>query len=79
MNPIQTLASPFVGGSFLSGLPASGGLSQALTSLTRGITSGTSGLPIRESLELEVSALLPPDTPLRNRIPRIAGAGLAHA
>jgi len=79
LNPAITPASPFVGGAFLSGLPSATGLSQALVSLTRGITSGTSGLPMRESLELEVSSLLPPDTPLRNRLPRIAGAGLAHA
>lgn len=79
MNPLATLASPSFGGSFLAGLPNPVGLNQALSSLTRGITSGTSGLPIRESLELEVSSLMPADTPLRNRLPRIAGAGLAHA
>lgn len=52
-------------------------LNQAVSSLTRGIDSLTSNLPIRENLEAEAIALTPTDTPLRNRIPRRPGSGLA--
>jgi hypothetical protein len=52
-------------------------LTQGLASLNRGIDSLTSNLPIRENLEAEAIALVPTDTPLRNRIPRRMGSGTA--
>lgn len=48
-----------------------------MANLNRAITSATSNLPIRENLEVEVASLVPSDTPLRNRIPRIPGSGTA--
>ena len=37
----------------------------------------SSGVPIREDLEAEVSSLIPPETPLRNRLPRSVGSSSA--
>lgn len=61
-----------------------GDVNQALASiavqiqnLNRAITSGTANLPVRENLEAEAKILVPMDTPMRNRIPRKTGAGLA--
>lgn len=50
-----------------------------MASLQRGITTATPGLPIRENLEAEATALVPTDTPLRNRLRRVPGAGSASA
>lgn len=50
----------------------------ALAELQRAITTSTSGFPVREDLESEATLLVPKDTPLRNMIPRKAGAGVAH-
>lgn len=54
-------------------------LVQNLLQFNRSITSATSNLPIRENLEAEVTSLVPTDTPLRNRLRRVPGAGLASA
>ena len=43
----------------------------------RGITSGMTAFPVRENLEAEAKILIPVETPLRNRLPRVPGAGLA--
>lgn len=43
----------------------------------RGITTGTSNLPIRENLEAEAKLLVPVETPFRNRLARTPGAGTA--
>lgn len=51
----------------------------SMVQLNRGITSGTSALPIRENLEAEATSLVPTETPLRNRLRRVPGAGLASA
>ncbi|MBI1332705.1 MAG: hypothetical protein GC165_07475 [Armatimonadetes bacterium] len=51
--------------------------SKALGDLQRGITVGTSSLPIRENLEAEAKVLVPVETPFRNRLPRVPGAGTA--
>lgn len=50
-----------------------------LMSIQRGITSSTSNLPIRENLEAEAKVLVPTDTPYRNLLPRVPGAGTAAA
>lgn len=50
-----------------------------LPALERGITSGMTGFPVRESLESEATLLMPSDTPIRNRLPRVAGSGKAAA
>lgn len=47
--------------------------------LSRGITSGMTAFPVRENLEAPARALVPTDTPLRNLLPRIPGAGTASA
>ena len=52
-------------------------LTQGLLSLNRGIDTTNANLPIRENLEGEATALIPTETPLRNRIPRRPGSGLA--
>lgn len=39
----------------------------------------SSGIPIRENLEAEVKLLIPLDTPLRNRLPRIPGSSSASS
>lgn len=53
---------------------------KTMADLTRAISvSGTSGLPIREDLEAPARLLVPIETPVRNYLPRIQGAGSAHA
>jgi hypothetical protein len=54
-------------------------LGLTIADFQRAITSGTSNLPIRENLEAEAKILMPQDTPLRNRLPRTPGSGLASA
>jgi hypothetical protein len=54
-------------------------LNMTLDQFMRGITSSISAFPVREDLEAEAKLLIPLDTPLRNKLPRIPGAGLAHA
>jgi hypothetical protein len=51
----------------------------AVDALQRGITTSTSGFPVRENLEAVAKILVPTDTPMRNRLPRIPGAGTAAA
>lgn len=48
-----------------------------MQTMSRGIYSGTPNLPIRENLEAEVQVLMPRDTPVRNRLRRVPGAGTA--
>jgi hypothetical protein len=50
-----------------------------MQSIQRNITSATSALPIRENLEAEAKKLMPLDTPMRNKVPRVPGAGTAAA
>lgn len=45
----------------------------------RAVTSSTSALPVRENLEAEAKVLVPLETPMRNRIPRVPGSGSAVA
>lgn len=52
-------------------------LLQGQKDLQRAITSTTSYLPVRENLEADAIDLTPRDTPIRNLIPRVPGAGLA--
>jgi len=47
--------------------------------LNRAVTSATSNLPVRENLQGMVVKLVPVDTPLRNRLARVPGAGTAAA
>jgi hypothetical protein len=47
--------------------------------ITRGITTATTNFPVRENLEAEAKILIPDETPLRNRLKRVPGAGLATA
>jgi hypothetical protein len=54
-------------------------LQATLAGLSRGITSGMTAFPVRENLEAEVAVLVPVDTPVRNMIPRVPGAGTAVA
>ncbi len=51
------------------------GLTQA--EFQRAITSTNSAFPVRENLEDQAKVLIPLETPMRNRIPRTNGAGLA--
>lgn len=48
-----------------------------IADLQRGITSGATAFPVRENLEAVVSVLVPQETPLRNLLPRVPGAGAA--
>lgn len=50
-----------------------------LNQFQRGITSSMTAFPVRENLEAEARVLVPQETPLRNRIPRVAGSGTAAA
>ncbi len=50
-----------------------------LNTIQRGITTSTTALPIRENLEAEAKVLVPVETPFRNRLPRVPGAGTAAA
>jgi hypothetical protein len=43
----------------------------------RAITSSITAFPVRENLEAEAKVLFPLDTPIRNMLPRVPGAGLA--
>lgn len=54
-------------------------LMSQLNTVQRGITSSTANLPIRENLEAEAKVLVPTETPLRNRLARVPGAGTAAA
>jgi hypothetical protein len=45
--------------------------------LQRAITTQTTGFPVRENLEAVAKILVPMDTPLRNRVPRVSGSGTA--
>lgn len=54
-------------------------LNQHMDALQRGITTGTSAFPVRENLEAEAAVLVPVDTPVRNMLPRVPGAGTAVA
>jgi hypothetical protein len=53
--------------------------SMQMQELSRGVTSTMTAFPVRENLEAEVKILVPMETPLRNRIPRVMGAGRAVA
>lgn len=59
----------------VSGILATLGMSQA--EYQRAITTGNTAFPVRENLEDVAKVLIPVETPLRNRIPRKPGAGLA--
>jgi hypothetical protein len=50
-----------------------------MQNLNRNIATGTTAFPVRENLEAPALALMPLETPLRNRIPRVPGAGTAAA
>lgn len=52
---------------------------QVVASFQRSINTGMTAFPVRENLEAEARVLVPLETPLRNRIPRVAGAGTAAA
>ena len=54
-------------------------LNQHMDAKQRGITTGTSAFPVRENLEAEAAVLVPVDTPVRNMLPRVPGAGTAVA
>jgi len=45
--------------------------------LARTITSATSAFPVRENLEAEAKILVPTETPFRNKLNRVAGAGVS--
>ena len=51
----------------------------SMDSIARNINTGITGFPVRENLEAEAKILFPVETPLRNRIPRVPGAGTAAA
>lgn len=51
-------------------------LAQLRSELTRAVTSTTTGFPIRENLEAPAKILTPTETPIRNMLPRVPGAGL---
>lgn len=50
-----------------------------LNQFQRSINTGMTAFPVRENLEAETRVLVPMETPLRNRIPRVAGSGTAAA
>jgi hypothetical protein len=52
-------------------------LAQQLVSVQRGVTSGMTAFPVRENLEAPARNLVPEETPIRNMLPRVPGAGLA--
>lgn len=52
-------------------------LSRRLDIIQRGITSSMTAFPVRENLEAEAKILVPTETPLRNRLRRVPGAGTA--
>lgn len=51
----------------------------AMMEVNRGIVSTQTAFPVRQNLEAPAVILQPVDTPMRNRIPREAGAGVAVA
>ena len=52
-------------------------LRQIIAEIQRGVTSGMTAFPVRQNLEAEAKILVPVETPFRNRIPRVTGAGTA--
>lgn len=52
-------------------------LGTTIEGLQRGITSGMTAFPTRENLEAEAKILVPIETPVRNMLPRVPGAGTA--
>lgn len=52
-------------------------LGTTIQGLQRGITSGMTAFPTRENLEAEAKILVPIETPVRNMLPRVPGAGTA--
>lgn len=54
-------------------------ITQQVQEFKRTITSGMTAFPVRENLEAPARVLVPLDTPMRNRIPRTGGKGLASA
>jgi hypothetical protein len=54
-------------------------LTLTLQNFQRGITSGMTAFPVRENLEAEAKTLVPVETPVRNRLPRVPGSGKAVA
>jgi hypothetical protein len=50
-------------------------LAGSVADLQRGITSASSNFPVRENLEAPAISLVPDDTPIRNMLPRVPGAG----
>jgi hypothetical protein len=48
-----------------------------LQEMLRGIVSSQTAFPVRENLEAEAKILTPLDTPVRNMLPRVPGAGTA--
>lgn len=52
-------------------------LGQDVQQLQRGITTGNAGFPVRQNLEAPAALLVPTETPLRNLLPRVPGAGAA--
>lgn len=52
-------------------------LGTSLTEFQRAITSSVTAFPVRENLEAEAKILVPLDTPVRNLLPRVPGAGTA--
>jgi len=52
-------------------------MAQSLVEFNRSITSTQTAFPARENLEAEATQLVPRDTPVRNRLPRVPGAGTA--
>ncbi len=50
-----------------------------LNQFNRSINTGMTAFPVRENLEAEARVLVPMETPLRNRIPRVPGSGTAAA
>lgn len=52
-------------------------LGTTMAELQRGITSGMTAFPVRENLEAEAKILIPVETPVRNMLPRVPGAGTA--
>lgn len=54
-------------------------MQQDIVNLQRGITSGMTAFPTRQNLEAPASRLIPTETPLRNLLPRVPGAGVASS
>lgn len=52
-------------------------LGMSMKQFERGVTSGMTAFPVRENLESEASILVPLDTPIRNKLPRHSGSGVA--